>query len=324
VAQRIIIHLGAHRCGSTMVQYVLNLNRRWLAEKSVAVLTRRDIVNSYGLGALAHLYKSPLGVIPAGIALRRITFPTVVLSEENILGRMPGLDGRAPYNRSGVALVAIALLARFFDCSLRWIIRRQDRLVESAYAFRVTRGGTDDFESFSGRFDRNLFWSPIAKTLERRHADCRIAFFEGLLPGSNVQRILEFLGLPIDTVPSNQLGARNARANWAQGCSLNVILSINRQLPDLDRGERLKVSSSLQKFSRELPPLRDLEIAVETSGVAIQKHILRQAHQFAADTPLPEYTAAARRSLVEHYRDDHFALMELPSVDPYGADWREP
>lgn len=324
MAQRIVIHLGAHRCGSTTVQRTLQLNRQWLAGKGVAVLTRNELTRAASLAPLIHLHERPLGVVPVAYSLYRISHPTAIISEENILGRMPGLEGGVPYGRSGRALAGIALLARFFDCSLRWIIRRQDRMVESAYAFRVVRGITEDFQSFSSRFDRNLFWSPIARTIARRHPDFRIAFFEGLLPGSNVQRILDFLGLPVDTQRTNQPGARNARANWAQGSSLNVMLSINRQLPELGRSERLKVSSSLQKFSREFPQLGELEIAVETSGVAIRKNVIRQAHRFAAGAPLPEYTMTARRSLIEHYRDDHFALAGLSSVDAYGADWREP
>ena len=324
MAQRIVIHLGAHRCGSTTVQQTLQLNREWLAEKGVSVLTRRELTGAPSLAPLIHLHERPLGVLPIGFGLYHITHPTVVVSEENILGRMPGLEGRVPYCRYGRALAAIALLARFFDCSLRWIIRRQDRLVELAYAFRVVRGATEDFESFSGRFDRNLFWSPIAKTVARRHPDFRIAYFEGLLPGSNAERILEFLGFPVDTLRTNQLGARNARANWAQGSSLNVMLSINRQLPELGRSERLKVSSSLRQFSRALPLLRELETAIGLSGVAIHRDVIREAHRFAAGVELPEYTVSARRSLIEHYRDDHLALAGLPSVDPYGADWREP
>ena len=93
--QRIIIHLGAHRCGSTTIQRALKSNRERLAKDSVAVLTRREIVDDARLARLMRLHRQPLGALPVAFALSRMPERTVVLSEENILGLMPGLDGTA-------------------------------------------------------------------------------------------------------------------------------------------------------------------------------------------------------------------------------------
>ena len=186
------------------------------------------------------------------------------------------------------------------------------------------RGATDDFERFSKRFSGQLYWSPIAKTIARRQSDFRIALFEGLLPGSNAERILKFLGLPAEKLQASKLAASNARSARAQGALLNVVLSINRKHPELGRSERLALASALRQFGRELPMPAELQTAIVGSGVEIPADSIRAAHQFAATAPLPEFVAEARRALLEHYREDHLALEALSWVDSYGANWREP
>ena len=322
--QRIIIHLGAHRCGSTTIQRALKSNRARLAADGIAVFTRRELVDDPLLERLLRLHRRPLEACPVAFALCRMPERTVVLSDENILGLMPGIDGSAPYHRSGRALTGIGLLARLFDCSLRWVVRRQDRFIESAYAFRVLRGATDDLEGFSKRFGGQLHWSPIAQVIARRQSDSRIALFEGLLPGSNAKRILEFLGLPTEKLQDSKLGTSNARAAWTQGALLNVVLSINRKHPELSRSERMALASAFRQFGRELPMSGDLQNAIFGSGVEIPADSIRAAHHFAATAPLPEFGAEARRALLEHYREDHLALEALSCVDSYGANWREP
>jgi hypothetical protein len=318
--KRLILHIGAHRTGTTAIQKMLVDNRVELVRRGVTPIVRRDLVASPWLAPLLALHRHPLGALACILGLRRLPGETLIVSEENILGLMPGLNPPGFYPNHARALRGLALLSRFFETSVRWVVRRQDRFLESAYAFRVSRGATEDFETYCARYARSLHWHPIARALASARYDLRIAPFEALVVGARERQLAEFLGLPTDGLWQRRLRVRNSSA---QGALVNVVLYLVRAQPDLPWKQRGAISRALARFGRgPLPSCQEVREAIAESGASVALPLVQAAHAFAATAPRPELDAAARAALLQYYAEDQRALFAMRCVMGSVDDWK--
>ena len=118
--KHVIFHVGAHRCGSSTTQGILDSLRDHLASYDVAVLLRRDLINESKLRRLRLLHRQPFGALPAAMALRKISNERALISDENILGLMPGISGLRPYHGYKRAVLGLAILSKFVEVSTSW------------------------------------------------------------------------------------------------------------------------------------------------------------------------------------------------------------
>lgn len=161
--ERLVLHVGMHRAGSTLVQRTLAANRQWLRGDGVAFIdhdsmrllpghrgwmNRRGAIPSAAgdfdrqLASLVHDEMS---------AVERATGSpsrSVFLSSEGMIGaRVTNYTDRTlfrPYMEPAIGQILRALQPEGTELIL--VARRQDRLMESCYIWEIQKGSAISFE----------------------------------------------------------------------------------------------------------------------------------------------------------------------------------
>ena len=320
--KRLILHIGAHRAGSTTIQHLLCSRSDALRREGIAVLTRSQLMSDRWLAPLAVARGGILSTLAGAAVLHRLRGEVAVVSEENMLGLMPGHRPEEFYAQHRTALRNFALWARWFAISLRWIVRRQDRFLESVYAFRISRGTTEDFATFCGRLHDRLHWLRLAQSLARlQRCDLRIGLFEDVIAGESAPRLTRFLGLPGD---ADLWGATLRRRNFSvSGPMLSFMRGLWLYDPSINTVEQRKAVATVLERHKDsvLPPLKEMEQAFDASPLQIAFSQVRAAHAFAAKAPEPKFDARQRRALLDHYAEENRRLMSLPCIEGHRDLW---
>jgi len=115
VGPRVIVHAGFHKTGTTSVQKFLRANGKHIYPRCALVLPGRlrkgaalmaVRYSRFGTDALLDQYGSDLHEVLSKIERKN---RAVLISDENIAGRMPGQDGQLTYSATS------ALMARTED-----------------------------------------------------------------------------------------------------------------------------------------------------------------------------------------------------------------
>lgn len=174
--KKLVLHLGAHRCGSTAIQSLLRREHDALTGAGVGVFLRADMTTGgFDLRRL-HRYRRANPIWRAKLqktarAIEAIPQQVLVVSEENIMGTMPAVRSNSFYPHFAnlvQSLVKLASLSREpLTIAPKLVVRRQDHYLESVYAFRVSRGlalGFDDFVKTATR--TRISWLGLAKAFD--------------------------------------------------------------------------------------------------------------------------------------------------------------
>lgn len=172
--KQIIIHAGLHRCASTAIQDMLRANQQAIEAAGFALLTRPQLEGPLFGRQLRLLYrhapgswtaKARLALVRGG--LDRIAADKILISEENLAGVMPGVLDNRFYPHWNAFLAAVKALSLDFDVRLKLVVRRQDRYLESAYAFRVVRGLRQSFPEFLASIGpEHISWLSLSRAIE--------------------------------------------------------------------------------------------------------------------------------------------------------------
>jgi hypothetical protein len=313
--------VGAHRAGSTTVQRLLANRREELEARGILPFVRARIQTEPLLRPLLRLAEFPAGVLLPAASLMNERSAALVVSEENMLGKMPGHRDAAFYPEHANAIAALRSLANGFDLSVRWIVRRQDAFLESIYSFRVSRGVTADFETFSRDLVDKLHWLPIVRALaDEAPYDLRIGVFESVFGAGSDAALLRFLDLPL-AASSGRLRAQNS---GLRGPMLHVVRFVNLRAPQHARFERNKMVNTLAATGKrgQLPTAAELAAAFERAGMQDFVKLAPAALDFAARAPLPSLDDAGRRQLLARYAEENRALFAMSCVEGRPADWQ--
>ena len=106
----------------------------------------------------------------AAEALDETSAHTLLASEENLMGTMPAVRSKGFYPHFTRLTRGLARLSKMVEekatIAPRLVIRRQDRYLESVYAFRVSRGLAQGFDSFVRSVTKTkVSWLALAKSL---------------------------------------------------------------------------------------------------------------------------------------------------------------
>lgn len=185
----VILHIGAHRTGTTAFQAYLQANRARLAAEGTAIWLPADI----RAGPLAGLMKRPGGRARAladlrlarrlNRALARLRdggASRLILSEENLLGTMAScLSVGMPY---GDAWGRMRRLDRLFGGRIRRVglgLRAPAPWWASVLAFRLGRGGPVPDAALIGRLaSQGRGWEAVATDLAAALAGRTLAIWE--------------------------------------------------------------------------------------------------------------------------------------------------
>lgn len=235
--RKLIIHMGAHRCGSTAVQSMLRREQTELLAHDIKVLLRADMVAGGVDLRRLHRYHSVNPIWQKKLkdtvfAVDNIENDTMLVSEENLMGTMPAVRSKGFYPHFGRLVRGMerlgAMLPDQVSIEPRLVVRRQDRYLESVYAFRVSRGLAQGFDRFLKNVTKSsISWCRLAQQLEKLQPAIspKIALLEAWPKPTAADQALRFLVGPNECRLSSGRLTGNTRHSHA---TLRLMLALNK------------------------------------------------------------------------------------------------
>jgi len=303
--KKLTLHLGMHRCASTTVQNLLRANRCLLAERGVGVVLRADMEAKPALDMRRWHRRSGFDPRAKGAMLRfadavdAVPETHVIISEENLVGTMPGALDRRFYPHFERFLARLTPLRERFDLQLRVVARQQDRFLESVYAFRVARGLKEDFDSFLASFSPASFdWRKLSNVLDKHGLaeQSRIAMMDDWQGRALNHHLAELVNLD-----SEGLILRSRGNPSVPTACLPLLLAVNRAGLMMDRAVRK---------SKLLPLLTGTEMAEPglLAGLLSGQEIADVDRRFESRIPTG-FSAAGRTSFMAQYQKANSAFL---------------
>lgn len=235
--KKLIIHMGAHRCGSTAVQSMLRREQAQLRENGIKVLLRADMVAGgldlrrlHKYHSVNPIWKSKLNRTVS--ALDETDAHTLLASEENLMGTMPAVRSKGFYPHFGRLARGLAKVSTMVEGKAtiepRLVIRRQDRYLESVYAFRVSRGLGQDFDTFIRNVTKTpVSWLKLVQALDGlpSSVQAQVALLEAWPKPTAADQALAFL---IGENPLNLQTKRLTGNTRHSETALRLMLALNR------------------------------------------------------------------------------------------------
>ena len=284
---RVVIHVGAHKTGTSLVQRYFSDQPRKTRARGIGLITRDDASNRLvGWGDKVHDHPEDLrGRLEQEMARR----PSVVfMSLENTLGRpfltdRPGLYPDASRGAEGLAKACDGL-----DTQVVFYVRPIVDFLESYYLQTVQQGAWHSFQDWYETLTGPHFWTPAVSALDQAFGADRVIMgdFAEIALGQNqfLRQFMTRAGLP--QPPTVDYAAVRNRSISARG--LEIALSINPHLRSAS--ERRETRLFLQKhFSNQLedrarPMPEDLRRSVQEQTAAEYEALAARAAA-ALDTP---------------------------------------
>ncbi|WP_417450877.1 hypothetical protein [Kordiimonas sp.] len=319
--KKLIIHMGAHRCASSATQAMLRRNRAEIEQQMCMILRDELKAEAYGV-AMNRFYRyrwwhpaRRAEVASTARAIRQVEQNTILVSEENLMGIMPGHQGYGFFPDFRYFTQALAMLDKVAEVHPRLIVRRQDKLIESIYGFRVAFGLRDEFSTFLKPFmGMDLSWLRLADNLA--HAGfaetAKIDVLEGWPRDNATGHLLEFLELEGLALAGGGLRSGNSRFGTD---ALELLLAMNRCALGLDMGWRQQVL---------FPVLRSRS----GNGAALVQDLLQmdddEASVLRAAMTMPmrfTFTKEERQGLLALLHDDNKRFLGSPFVNARADIW---
>ncbi|MFD2793248.1 hypothetical protein ACFS27_06775 [Promicromonospora vindobonensis] len=163
--KHLVLHAGAHKTGTTLVQKALQANREAFGKKGYEVLVRNEYEIATGrVHSLWRRQGLAISNVNRGFAILRgqLEHENLVLSHEDLLASVHSFRKGPIYGTAGDVLRIAHEELRPERTTLLFYVRRQDRFVESSYLQTVRMGSTLTFEEFMEPvIDENLRWDVL-------------------------------------------------------------------------------------------------------------------------------------------------------------------
>lgn len=243
---RVVLHVGAHKTGTSLVQWYFNDDPPMIRSLGISFIIRADSSELVGWG------DKPVEPFRARLEQEAAKSPSAILmSMENALGRpfLPDRAGLYPDAVRGAEFLAEACAG--FDTHVVYYVRPIADFLESYYLQTVHQGGSHTFREWYDTLDGTHSWQQAVQALDGTFGADRVHLgdFADMDEGNNayLRTFMSRAGLPqpeaIDyaTVRNPSVSARG----------LDIALGINPHL--VDDAERRAVRLFLQKhFSNQV------------------------------------------------------------------------
>ncbi len=323
--KKLVLHLGAHRCGSTAIQSLLRREQTALAGEGIGVFLRADMVDGgFDLRRL-HRYRRLNPVWRSKLtrtarSIEKMQQQTLLVSEENIMGTMPAVRSSRFYPHFSnlvQSLVKLAALMREpLTIAPRLVVRRQDHYLESVYAFRVSRGmalGFDDF--IKAATQTRISWLALVRAFDGVPPSIMpsVGILEAWPKPTAAAQALEFL---IGENPIELSKPRLTGNTRSSALKLGFMLAMNRAnigwrgavwADDVFGGLQSSVSGEAEAEY----------ILKQTVGAAAFK---RFSSQYSSANKLG-FEDRDRSLFVESYREENRQFLQLDMVSSDGSVW---
>jgi hypothetical protein len=185
--KHLVLHVGAHKTGTTLVQKALRANREAFATRGYDVLIRNEYENlTEGHHSRWRRQGADLSHVTKAFEMVRdaATHDSLVISHEDILASVHSFRTGPLYAPADDVLrIAHEVLAPERTTVLLYV-RRQDRFVESSYLQTVRVGSTKSFEEFMEPVTtENLRWDTLVEKIKASipaGSEVRVNYFESI------------------------------------------------------------------------------------------------------------------------------------------------
>ena len=283
---RVVIHVGAHKTGTSLVQRYFNDDAQRNQTLGIGFIPRADISLLLGWG------NKPPELLQSRLEEEAARRPSVILtSHENTLGRpfLPNRPGLYPDATQGAE--ALAKACDGFDTHVVFYVRPIADFLESFYLQTIHQGAWHSFEEWYESLSGTHAWTPAVEALEHAFGADRVILgdFAEISGGQN-QFLRQFMtrsGIPqpstvdYERVHNPSISARG----------LQIARGINPHLHDAR--ERRVTRLFLQKhFSNQLedrarPMPADLRQSITDQMAAEYESLAARASTALATPPEP-------------------------------------
>jgi len=229
---RTIMHVGAHKTGTSLIQKYFRDKMSLLGESSVSFISRSDTNKLIGWGQ--HLVDHPER-LTSRLETELAHSPQVFVSHENTLGH-PFVEGkRGLYPDAPDLAKALAAITLEFDPCVAFYVRPMADYVESFYLQTVHQGAFQGFEEWYATLDpATLSWQPIVDALDDAFGAGRVVIgdFSTISAGQNefLAHFMERCGLPVP----GSVDYRPLRNPSVSARGLEIALQINPFLENIE------------------------------------------------------------------------------------------
>jgi hypothetical protein len=286
---RVVIHVGAHKTGTSLVQKYFRDNPEITEALGIAQISRTDGDVLVDWGQFLHERPEALRSRLEEEAAKR---PSLILfSHENTLGQpflpdRPGLYPDASRNAK-----ALAGICDGFETHVVFYVRPMADFLESYYIQTVQEGLVHSFADWYGSLTGSTLWSPVVEALEGAFGADRVIVgdFAEMSAGQNqfLRQFMTRTGIP--QPPSVKYRPIRNPSISARG--LEIAFDINQYLHNDD--ERMLVRRFLQKhFSnqkedRARPMPEELRRSITDGAAAEYERLAARAAADLASPPQP-------------------------------------
>ena len=246
---------------------------------------------------------------------------TIVASEENLMGTMPGVRSKGFYPHFHRLVRGMGRLQMMLDGKVtiapRLVIRRQDKYLESVYAFRVSRGMDRDFHRFvRSATRRSISWLRLARHLASLPSpvEPRIALLEAWPKGRAAAQALQFLIGDHDLEPSVRRLTGNTRHSPV---ALRLILALNKAGIVWQEAPWRQDVFDIVEIYRE-DPHADIRFALQ--GRLSKREFGRFERYYSPEAKLG-FSSDERAEFLSEYADENHRLLALDIVGSPADAW---
>lgn len=181
----VVLHLGAHKTGTSLVQKFFRDNVKEMKKRGIAAIGRGETETAIGWGDKIDTKRNNIDSLVDKYDGPRIG--CVLLSHENALGR-PFVDGCPQlYPRAKECAEKLNQTVGDRVSKVIYYTRSLDAFVESYYLQTVHQGGHETFERWFDRIDmERLSWVPVFESLQQVFGEWRVVikdFGDSIGPG---------------------------------------------------------------------------------------------------------------------------------------------
>lgn len=259
----VLIHLGAHRTGTTYLQCVFRGNSEALAERGITYLGLADapemqaalVRARHALGdGKPELFEREFATVAAFLArfVREHPRHNLLISYEGFLGDLSLRRGRKLYPMHAILLEKLTRIFEGESVHMAFSVREQGALIESGYKYLVQVGLRHRFRSYmAGISLSEISWLGIIRSLKRTSGDaCSMWTYEDFArcPAA----LLDWLFRRAFGIEANFLTLRDEPGNPSLSrTALPALLLVNRFVP-MNSG----ISEGVYRLLRRCLPAR--------------------------------------------------------------------
>ena len=185
--KHLVLHVGAHKTGTTLVQKALRANGEAFAKRGYDVLNRNEYEDlTEGYHSRWRRQGASLGNVTKAFEMVRdaATHDSLIISHEDLLASVHSFRTGPLYAPADNILRIAHKVLEPERTTVLLYVRRQDRFVESSYLQTVRMGSTKTFAKFMEPvLTENLRWDRLVEKIKDSvpaDADVRVNYFESI------------------------------------------------------------------------------------------------------------------------------------------------